>query len=143
MYVVPRSSDRLVFPFHRCGLSIQVPDATPVLKAGTLRLGPLSTPGVRGSSLTIEQTIAEAIVLGPGMMHASAYFSSRLYDTMVGADLTLHVTLAPVHTAEPIRLAVSLCQRRDGEWTLNAPAKERRTAGAEYLPPLVDDPQER
>jgi hypothetical protein len=69
LYIVPRSGNRLVIPFHRCRVEFEVPGVL-LLEASWLKLDP-AIGGFRGAgtvypgSLTIQSTAHEVVVDGP------------------------------------------------------------------------------
>lgn len=111
LYIVPKSGDRLVIPFHRCRVEFEIPGIS-LLKAFWVRLTPPpradSYPTRSGypGSLTIQSTAHEIIVDGPGKILLKA--TAERPDVVTGIDIRASIYLLPADAERPVVLTKTL-----------------------------------
>lgn len=138
LYVTSGSRDRVVVPFHRSELSIEVPGSVPRLTAPELWLGPADQPGGPRGSTTITSGATETMIDGPGTLRAHASFSTRWYPTPSQTTLVLKVSFHPVGAVRPASVEAVLTPRGDNTWGFREPRRSRRGEGGVYFPPFVE-----
>lgn len=105
LYIVPLSEERIVLPFHRCGVTLTILGILPerslhvAVHAGAKH----NVGGYPIQSLTITGGNTELVIDGPGSAYLTSHFDeevSPVRGTTIG-DAVVRVTLQPVHTNVP------------------------------------------
>lgn len=137
LYVIPGSTERVVVPFHRSEIRVEVPGSIPRLTAPVVWLGSAPSPvGLR--SPTVISGSTETIIDGPGTLKAQARFSTPPYATPPESTLVLKVSFQPVGAVRPVSVEATLAPRGASTWGLKEPRRSRRAEGGETLPPFVE-----
>lgn len=113
LYIVPKSKERVVIPFHRCRVEFEV-TGIPMINPSRISLNPaygtshIFADGKPGS-LTIESTAHEIIIDGPGKVALQA-ISERpcLPDKGKNCDVRISIHLLPTHAQYPVVLRKTL-----------------------------------
>jgi len=139
LYVTPSSDAPVVIPFHRSTLSLVVPgfleDRTMQARfepRHTLRFG---AGGREVHSLTVDSTVDEAIVTGPGLVKVTVWFQTDVIRAAPPDTALVRLIARPVHALAPVTVEAQLMRDLTAAptaptaWVLPGP----RLAGA--LPP--------
>ena len=118
LYAETASKTRVVIPFHKCAVSLEIPGILPLTEFSSFTLQPPEQVRIREMtatpmSLTIEATPDEILINGPGKM----YLNGLLYCTTpspVPEDLpaSIKASLRPVLSDLSIPLHISLSRVR-------------------------------
>ncbi|RLG19325.1 hypothetical protein DRN74_07025 [Candidatus Micrarchaeota archaeon] len=125
LYLIPRAEGRMVIPFHRCRGVVRWPHAPHEIALSRIVIEPptgirLSSSGRLAGfidSLTIENTLHEVFITGPGRAilrgEAETPRMATSFDTEVQVDVRLH----PVDAERPIliRLALKKANTKNNE----------------------------
>lgn len=137
LYAEPASDLRLVIPFHRCEVHIQLPGQTEKRKVNSVQLGPPSrlslankSVGYESDSYTIASTNSEVILEGPGMLSLVANVHTGLpgdWDNSGAARIWIRLRafglekpMDSVLDLEPDPSAWEASGRRDVVWKFRA-----------------------
>ncbi len=111
LYIVPKSRNRIVIPFHRCRVEFEIA-GIPSIEAYWLRLSPArgelrsyetaSKPG----SLTIQSTAHEIIVDDPGRIFLEA--TAERPDVAKDCEIRVSIYLLPTTAERPVVLTKTL-----------------------------------
>lgn len=113
LYIVPKSRNRVVIPFHRCQVEFEIL-GIPILKAYWIELNPAMS-NHRGfgkgkpGSLTIQSTSHEIIIDDPGKisLEASSARPSSTED-LTNRDIRISIHLLPTGADRPLVLVKTL-----------------------------------
>jgi len=132
LYITPVSDAAVVIPFHRSTLTLAVPG---FLEERTmqarfeprhaLRYDALFQRGGREvQSLTVDSTVDEAIITGPGLVKVSEWFETAAIQTAPPDRALVRLVALPVHTLAPITVDAQLAKVPTGGmiWELVRPA---------------------
>jgi hypothetical protein len=110
MYIIPKSKNRIVIPFHQCKVEFKVSGTVSILEAESIRLYPaignyspfITTPG----SLTIQSTSHELIVDDLGRFSLRAI--AKRPDVEKDVDILVSIYLWPAGAERPVVLTKTL-----------------------------------
>ena len=101
LYVTPHVTDILVLPTHKAALVFALGSEEPRVAADFRFFAPYRTVGIADSVLdssTVTASAGEAVLRGPGLLHARASFAEVVRSLPANADLAVTVTVAPAGT---------------------------------------------
>ena len=111
LYIVPLSRERVVLPFHQCGVTLTVPGLLPArsLNVGVHAGAKHDLGGNSIPSLTISEGNTELVIDGPGSAYLSCAFDEevRPAGTVIG-DAFVRATLHPIQTSVPAVVEATL-----------------------------------
>ena len=116
LYIVPPSFDRVVIPFHRCAVFIEIEDCINKTPLNDFSLAPPSRMIFSGGgrisseadSVTILGTSNEIIVEGPGVVELTAKKNFQAEFGNLNADAKVSVVLSPTEAERSINLDLIL-----------------------------------
>lgn len=114
LYIVPKSRECVVIPFHRCQVEFEISGIT-TIESHWIRLNPASGESYgfgridKPGSLTIESTAHEIIIYGPGRLSLRATaVRPSLPDDTKNYDVRISIHLLPTDAVRPLVLVTSL-----------------------------------
>lgn len=114
LYIIPKNKNRIVIPFHRCRVIFEIPDF-PVITSDRILLNPAKGLGASAlisgpsGSVTIESTLHEIIIDGPGKISLQAFAPRpKLADGSKKYNVNISVYLSITNANRPIFLETSL-----------------------------------
>ncbi|MEH2096888.1 hypothetical protein [Nostoc sp.] len=114
LYVVPKNSNQIVIPFHRCQVWFEIP-GIPTAISDCVQLYPAkSTYGLGGmrtqaGCLTIESTLHEIIIGGPGRISLEAATRRpALPNELKNCNVRISVNLLQAGASRPVVLTTTL-----------------------------------
>jgi hypothetical protein len=122
LYIVPRKEGRLTIPFHHCRVEFSIsgmpmlmsdwvtltpPDAVSSTRIGLMSRNILSEETIPGS-LTIQSTLNEIIIDGPGKVSLKASAEVNLPSYERSSEIEVSIYLLPTNTDRPVSLTTVL-----------------------------------
>lgn len=113
LYIVPKSRERVVIPFHQCQVEFEI-SGVRTIESHWIRLNPASGESYgfgrdKPGSLTIESTAHEIIIYGPGRLSLRATaVRPSLPDDTKNYDVRISIHLLPTDAVRPLVLVTSL-----------------------------------
>ena len=121
LYFVSNSEKDIFIPFHRCEISVDLPDERRRFQLGQPYLEPYppAVVDVVGRT-TVQGTGTEVIIRKAGMVTLSAFSKSPIVGNNIGDLAVVRVQLTQAHDPRPILLTQSLPSHESehGEWGL-------------------------
>jgi len=139
-YVVPRGSEQIVIPRHRCLLTFEMPEVIPRTRTNRIRLAP-PEPEKHGldifrvafredlelkQSLTVRASRFEAFIDGPGRLALTAFGFAPIVEPVPDQAIEFHLMMWPTLTDSPVELRGHMRKRElypgaQPEWMLVNP----------------------
>jgi hypothetical protein len=114
-YLVPSGEQRIVFPFHQCGVAVSLPDLALYERLHELKLRPQGGP----NTPTMRQTDHELIVSGPGRVDLVAMTQATYWEALAPDEILVTAELRPAAVESPAVIATKLrAVKAEGETVL-------------------------
>lgn len=117
LYIVPVGSSRIVLPFHKCSVVMNIPDyvANQTLRVHLDASQAGAFPPSEGvaRSLTIGSTQSEAVVDGPGKLEAKAFFPLALPQKEPPLTAFVRLVVQPINVATSVTIDTVLTRTAD------------------------------
>ncbi|OHB60512.1 MAG: hypothetical protein A2167_06140 [Planctomycetes bacterium RBG_13_46_10] len=115
LYVAPYGQDRVVIPYHKCEIVITVGEERISIKKG-IKLSPPGRIFIRSKpkptfkldSITINSTIYEAIINGPGRLDVTAFLQGAKPNSITDSEIMLALRMLPVGVEKPFIIETNL-----------------------------------
>jgi hypothetical protein len=113
LYIVPKSRERVIIPFHRCRVEFEIPGVL-TFESNWMSLNPAR--GIDGigvvlkpGSLTIQSTVYEIIIEGSGKISLAAIAQRpSLPEDRKNCDVRISIYLLPTTASRPVVLTKTL-----------------------------------
>lgn len=127
LYVVPKTENRIVIPFHRCETSCEILKTKNRIFFQTLTISPPGhyslSDGFQSRSLTIASTNSEVIIEGPGMIKLNTCEKTLPIVGEITDSVQVIINLLPADTDRSIQISTILTpstptENELGRWIL-------------------------
>jgi hypothetical protein len=124
LYVEPMSDDRVVFPFHKCHGSLEIPRFVPRKSFDSITLGPKSVSFRKiqhDRSRTIDVTPTEILIDGPGVVLLNADLYTPTMSQFDKKESYVDFSLYSVKAERPVPMSLTFTQAKSesnefGRW---------------------------